>query len=73
MGPIGSRIYNVKSWDEKGRTRISNIYVSCDDRCITSIQFSYYHNGAHVVSHKHGSSQGHNFHIVSFGTIFIFL
>lgn len=73
VGPIGSKEFFDKSWEEKGHTMISNIYVAFDDRYITSIQFSYFQNGAHVVSKKHGSSsKGRYFEIVSFGRIFIF-
>ncbi|CAN6994782.1 unnamed protein product [Brassica rapa subsp. trilocularis] len=40
-------------WDEKGRTKISHIYVSYD-RTITSIQFGYYENEALVLSERYG-------------------
>ncbi|CAA7050510.1 unnamed protein product [Microthlaspi erraticum] len=64
VGPIGSKKYNSdKSWDEKGHSKISNIYVSFDDNRIKSIQFSYFHKGAHLVSQKHGSG-GKDFKIV---------
>ncbi|KFK37198.1 hypothetical protein AALP_AA4G226700 [Arabis alpina] len=50
-------------WDEKGRTRISHIYV-CFDQIIRSIQFGDLENGALVLSKKYGTSEGYSFQVV---------
>ncbi|CAA0376669.1 unnamed protein product [Arabidopsis thaliana] len=64
VGPIGSKQYYDKSWEEKGRNMISSIYVAFNKDSIKCIQFSYFHNGVHVVSEKHGSSKGQSYEIV---------
>lgn len=72
VGPIGSKRYYGKSWDEKGHNMISSIYVAFNKDAIKCIQFSYFHNGVHVVSQKYGSSKGQSYEIVSnFVRIFI--
>ncbi|ESQ45769.1 hypothetical protein EUTSA_v10010901mg [Eutrema salsugineum] len=67
-GPVGGNgsSNGEVGWDEKGRTMISQIYVSFDDELISSVQFGYLENGALVLSAKYGVSEGHNFRIVSF-------
>ncbi|CAA7050511.1 unnamed protein product [Microthlaspi erraticum] len=57
VGPIGSTFSSDKSWDEKGHTTISGIYVTFNDYGIKSLQFSYVQNGAHVMSKTYGSSE----------------
>ncbi|XP_024013750.1 jacalin-related lectin 24 [Eutrema salsugineum] len=65
-GPVGGNgsSNGEVGWDEKGRTMISQIYVSFDDELISSVQFGYLENGALVLSAKYGVSEGHNFRIV---------
>ncbi|ESQ50863.1 hypothetical protein EUTSA_v10023105mg [Eutrema salsugineum] len=70
VGPTGRKEWFDETWDEKGRIKISNISVSFDDYNIRSIQFSYFHKAAQVVSKKYGSSKAQYFQIVSFDSIF---
>ncbi|KAL0896436.1 hypothetical protein Bca101_080397 [Brassica carinata] len=58
LEPMGSPFNSDRSWDEKGKNMISNIYVIFDDYGIQSLQFIYFHEGAHVESQKHGHSGG---------------
>ncbi|CAE6047819.1 unnamed protein product [Arabidopsis arenosa] len=53
LGPVGDC-----------RDRISHIFVSFDDKYLTSIQFGYVKNGAVVLSKKHGSSNSTSTRIV---------
>lgn len=62
IGPAGSK--NGTAWDEKGHTKIVQIFVSHDDE-INSIQFQYAENGAVVLSEVHGTSDGYQFDVVS--------
>ncbi|XP_010508381.1 PREDICTED: jacalin-related lectin 24-like [Camelina sativa] len=64
IGPIGSKRYSHKSWDEKGHNMITSIHVAFDDTSIRCIQFGYLHKGIHVVSKKYGSSGGRYYEIV---------
>ncbi|CAE6047843.1 unnamed protein product [Arabidopsis arenosa] len=50
-------------WDEKGRTKISRIYIAFDE-VIRSFQFGYLENGALVLSAKYGPSEGYNIRVV---------
>ncbi|CAA7051227.1 unnamed protein product [Microthlaspi erraticum] len=66
-GPVGSKVagYSEVEWNEKGRTMISNIYVSYSKNLITSIQFGYLEKGVLVLSKKFGPSDGHNLRVVT--------
>ncbi|WZZ55951.1 hypothetical protein YC2023_056058 [Brassica napus] len=56
---MGSTPFSTdRSWDEKGKNMISNIYGTFDDYGIQSLQFIYFHEGVHVESEKHGYSGG---------------
>ncbi|KFK42188.1 hypothetical protein AALP_AA2G223000 [Arabis alpina] len=52
-------------WDHKGRTMISQIYISYNNLFITSIRFGYLENGTLVLSDKYGPSDGHSFRVVT--------
>lgn len=72
LEPMGStRLSTDRSWDEMGKNMISNIYVTFDDYGIQSLQFIYFHEGAHVESQKHGYSGGQHIKRVSFSRILL--
>ncbi|KAL0433929.1 UNVERIFIED_CONTAM: hypothetical protein Slati_2727200 [Sesamum latifolium] len=61
VGAVGSK--NGNPWDEKGRNKIVQIFVSHDDE-INSIQFQYAENGSLVLSEKYGTNDGYKFDVV---------
>ncbi|KAL7123762.1 hypothetical protein ABFS83_14G004000 [Erythranthe nasuta] len=61
IGPAGSK--NGTAWDEKGHSKIVQIFVSHDDE-INSLQFEYAENGTLVLSETHGTSEGYRFDVV---------
>lgn len=67
----GEEVMGDDSWDGKGRTKISHIYVAFDE-VIMSIQFGFLENGALVLSEKYGAfEEGSNFRVVSFVSLII--
>ncbi|XP_010508380.1 PREDICTED: probable jacalin-related lectin 26 [Camelina sativa] len=60
----GEEVMGDDDWDHKGRTMISNIYVSFDE-VITYIQFGFLENGALVLSERCGGwEEGSNFRVL---------
>ncbi|KAG7574796.1 Jacalin-like lectin domain superfamily [Arabidopsis suecica] len=60
----GEEVMGDDSWDDKGRTKISHIYVAFDE-VIMSIQFGFLQNGALVLSEKYGAfEEGSNFRVL---------
>lgn len=73
LGPVGDH-RNGKNWEEVCSDRISHIFVSFDERALTSIQFGYAKTGAPVLSKKHGSSSNsHSTRIVNSLTNYVVL
>ncbi|KAK4388377.1 UNVERIFIED_CONTAM: hypothetical protein Scaly_1035900 [Sesamum calycinum] len=60
VGAVGSKSGNP--WDEKGRNKIVQIFVSHDDE-INSIQFQYAENGSLVLSERYGTNDGYKFDV----------
>ncbi|KAL2459321.1 Protein RESTRICTED TEV MOVEMENT 1 [Forsythia ovata] len=61
IGPVGSK--NGNGWDEKGRNKIVQIFISHGDE-INSIQFQYAENGTLVLSDCYGQTTGYKFDVV---------
>ncbi|KAL2470278.1 Protein RESTRICTED TEV MOVEMENT 1 [Abeliophyllum distichum] len=61
IGPVGSK--NGNGWDEKGRNKIVQIFISHDDE-INSLQFQYAENGTLVLSDCYGQTTGYKFDVV---------
>ncbi|XP_073135335.1 inactive protein RESTRICTED TEV MOVEMENT 1-like isoform X2 [Henckelia pumila] len=62
IGAVGSK--SGTAWDEKGRTKIVQIFVSHDEE-INSIQFQYAENGSLVLSDSFGHNEGYKFDVVT--------
>ncbi|OMO53513.1 Mannose-binding lectin [Corchorus capsularis] len=61
----GTRSIAGKSWDEKGHSKIKEIYISYEDNMINSLQFQYVdENGSLNLSELHGKSTGQRFNII---------
>ncbi|CAN7063236.1 unnamed protein product [Brassica rapa subsp. trilocularis] len=58
LSAIGIYVSPTPMTGTMGKNMISNIYVTFDDYGIQSLQFIYFHEGAHVESQKHGYSGG---------------
>ncbi|KAJ4831987.1 hypothetical protein Tsubulata_026880 [Turnera subulata] len=69
VGAIGdeySSSTHGKVFDDKGRTKISQIFISHDHLCIRSIQFQYVEDGDLVLSPLYGANKGSKFDVISF-------
>lgn len=68
VGAVGKDL-NSTTWDEKGRKKITAIFISHSDEGITCLQFLYDEGGKSVLSKEFGQIQGSS----KFSTVLSFL
>ncbi|KAL7595208.1 hypothetical protein Lser_V15G28078 [Lactuca serriola] len=66
MMKLGPREMQGSLWDDRGKSKIDQIFISFDNYVVYSIQFVYVVDGKLVPSEVHGTPCGSKFDIVKF-------